>query len=424
MKRYIKFISFFLVIITVFSSSAFAVITDTQIPVTAEESELKWSMKLGTNYRNSPSVPAVEGDYLYTMQEKTLHKINCKSGEIIQSADMISTPSFGYTPPLAAEKNIYCPVDGGTVQAFDAETMKSLWCYTDTLGGQALSPIAYNNGLIFTGFWNDEEAEANYVCLNASDGSLVWAVTRKGGFYWAEPAFTGNYIILGGDNGSGNDSASGNVMLINVQTGEICDTLGIFGDIRSGITAYNGYYYFVTKAGYIYKISVESNGELVLSVSKKLLGASTSTPVIHGNKIYLGIQTSGFNGSLCVLNAENLEDISTVEMKGYPQSEVLIATAYDDIYICSTYNASPGGISVIKDGEYVANDLFIPQDGYKGYCISPLTVTDDGTLIYKNDSGTLFAVGKRADKPAEKSVLELIIDFFNSIINLILSIFK
>lgn len=423
MKKHIKILCIFLVLITVFTSSAFAEITDAQIPVTAEEAELKWSLKLGTNYRNAPSVPTADGDFIYVMSGKELHKISCENGKILQSADTVSTPSFGYTPSLVSEEKVFCPLEDGTVQAFDTETMSAAWTYTDSLGGQALSPVAYDNGLIYTGFWNDEDADANYICLNASDGSLKWSITRNGGFYWSEPAFCGDYIILGGDNGSGDNTAAGSIMLINKQTGEIADTLEIHGDVRSGITSYNGDYYSVTKAGYIYKISVGDNGMLMLSDSRKLPGASTSTPVIYNDKIYIGVQSAGFNGSICVLSADNFETVSTVEMNGYPQSEVLLTTAYDNVYVCSTYNAPPGGISVISDGKYTVSDLYIPEEGFRGYCISPLTVTDDGTLIYKNDSGTLFAVGKKEEEP-QKTFFDLIADFFKSIISMIMSIFK
>ncbi len=424
MKKSIKIISIFLTLSILFSSAAFAAATDTETPVTADEAELRWFLKLGTNYRNAPSVPAVHGDFVYTMSAKELHKISLDSGEILQTAEMSSTPSFGYTPPIVDGEIIFCPLEDGTVQAFDNKSLQPLWIYEDSLGGQALSPIVYDNGKIYTGFWNDEEAEANYVCLNAESGSIIWSMTRKGGFYWSEPAVSGDYLILGSDNGSGNSEDEGTVLSINKHTGEIIDSVEVIGDQRSGITYYNGYFYFVTKAGYLYKTSLSGDGKITSTDSAKLSGASTSTPTIYEDKIYIGVQSSGFSGSLCVFDAETLEPMQSIEMKGYPQNEILLTTAYNSVYIYSTYNAGPGGISVIKDGENIVSDLFIPEEGYRGYCISPVAAADDGTLIYKNDSGTLFAISKKITEEPEKSLFEIIVDWFKSIFNMIFALFK
>ncbi len=424
MKNTIKFLCFFLSIVTLFSVAAFAGVTDAETPVLPEEAELKWSIKLGTSYRNAPSVPAIYENHVFIMSSKKLCKINIENGEIVQSADTVSTPSFGCVPPLAENGIVFCPLDDGTVQAFNADTMHTLWVYSDALGGQALSPIVLDNGLIYTGFWNGEELDANYICLNSSDGSLVWSFTHKGGFYWSEPVIKDDFLILGADNGSGNDSDKGKVFSLNKQTGEIADTLEINGDQRSGIASYNGHFYFVTKAGYIYKFDLDSNGKFVFAESKMLSGASTSTPVIYNNKIYIGVQAKGFDGSLCVLDADSLEILNTVSMNGYPQSEVMLTTAYDEIYVYSTYNSSPGGITVISGNSFTAKDLYVPESDNQGCCISPLIASADGTLIYKNDSGTVFAVGKKASEEPEKTFFQKIADWIKSLLDLILNLFR
>lgn len=60
---------------------------------------------------------------------------------------------------------IFAPLADGRVQAFNAETLESLWVYQDMLKGQSLSPITYSDGYIYTGFWNAETKDANYVCI-------------------------------------------------------------------------------------------------------------------------------------------------------------------------------------------------------------------------------------------------------------------
>ena len=427
MKKSLKILSVLLCLIFVLSTAivpASAAITDAETPITANEAKLKWSLKLGTGYVNAPSVPAVYGDIVFTMCKTTLYKLDAETGEILQTAELSSTPSFGYTPVLAANGMVFCPLEGGMIEAFAIESMERVWTYTDPLGGQALSPVAYNNGLLYAGFWIDEEVDASFVCLDAASGALKWSNVQKGGFYWAEPALIGDFIVIVGDNGSAKADAPVTLKCFNKTTGKLIDTAEISGDQRSGISVYNGKLYFVTKAGYIYKAQLNSDGNFVLLEKSKLSGASTSTPVILNEKIYIGVQSNGFSGKIEVLDSETLEIINTVPMNGYPQSEILLTTAYDDVYIYSTYNAAPGGITAINGSTLKTEQLFIPDKGQTGYCISPVAATNNGTLIYKNDSGTVFAVGKTAPTEKEKSFFEKIIDWFTSVFNLILSLFR
>ncbi len=419
-----KVLSFILCLIIVFCPvfSAFAGMTNAETPISADETRLKWSAKLGTSYINAPSTPAISGGYVYTMSRNTLYKIDAENGETVKTAEMCSEPSFGYTPVLIANGKIFCPLEGGTVQAFDSESLQPLWEYKDIIGGQALSPIIYDGGYVYTGFWNDEELDANYICLDAENGELKWSYTNKGGFYWAKGIVSGGYIVIGGDNGSGNDGAEGEICSFNKNTGRLIDLITVKGDIRSGISLYENSLYTVTKAGYIYKISVDSNGCFGEVESAALSGASTSTPVVYDGNVYIGVQSNGFKGNICVLDAESLVLIHTVSMEGYPQSEVLVTTAYDDVYIYSSYNASPGGITVISDSDYIPRQLFIPDEGYRSYCISPVVADENGTIYYKNDSGTIFAVEK-IQPEAEKTFFEIIIEWIKSIFDMLINLF-
>jgi hypothetical protein len=86
--------------------------------------------------------------------------------------------------------------------------------------------------------------------------------------------------------------------------------------------------------------------------------------------------------------------LHSVSMKGYPQNEVTLSVQDNKTFVYSTYNASPGGISIIdvSADKVSATDLFIPDEGMRNYCISPIEVSEDGTLFYKNDSGYIFAI--------------------------------
>ena len=434
MRKTNKLLCLFLCILILcssFSFLAFGEITDAKTPVNASEASLKWSLKLGKSYRDAPSVPSVADGCVITMSRKTLYKLDAESGEIIGQAEMADEPSFGYTPALIDGGKIYCPLENGTVQAFDFNTLKPLWKFSDALGGQALTPIVSFGGCLYTGFWNDEELDGNFVCLNAESGELLWSYTQKGGFYWSECFVNQKYVVVGGDNGSGEEIAPTALKCFDRLSGEQIDSAEIIGDQRSGITEYGGKLFCVTKAGYLYSVPLGSDGKFGNPEFLKLSGASTSTPVIYNGRLYIGVQSQGFGGKVWVIDADTLSLIYSAEMNGYPQNEMLVSTAYESesgcVYLYSSYNSAPGGITVLTDRsgqtEPITEQLFVPDEGSKGYCISPICVGDDGTLIYKNDSGTLFAV-ERVEKTAEKTIFQKILDFFRQLFDLIIGIFR
>lgn len=427
-NRLIKILCVVLCIMTVFSCTAYAQVTDIALPVAQSEATLLWSKKLGNSYRDAPSVPVYHDGFIITVSKNTLCKLDAETGKTVDTAETVSSPSFGYTPVLCAEGKIFCPLDGGTVQAFDFETLDSLWVSKDPLGGQALSPISYSDGKLYTGFWNGEDLDGSFVCIDAESGKTVWSNTRKGGYYWAEGYISGKHIVIGGDDGTGGYTSLCELNCFELETGKLTDTEYIIGDQRSGIAESSGKLYFPTKAGYLYRTEIDSNGEFGSIESKTLGGSSTSTPTVYGEKIYLGVQSSGFSGKMLIIDSDSLSILETVDMKGYPQSEVLVSTAHANnqtVYIYSTYNAAQGGLTVIKDKhgtEPAAAELFLPSAESQGYGISTVDVSENGTLYYKNDSGYIFAVGFSEKSEPQISFLETIINaivtFFKAIISL------
>lgn len=413
-------------------------ITSAKTPVSADEAELLWSVQFGTSYKNAPSTMIVVDDTIVVMSKKTLYKLNTKNGEIIKQAEMADIPSYSYTSPTYADGVIYCPLDNGTVQAFDYKTLKSLWIYKDKLGGQSLSSIVYSDGCIYTGFWNDEDAYANFVCIDVKDEnrkeinepkSAKWTYKVLGGFYWAGCSFSGDYVIVGTDDGTVYANKAAKLLSINKSTGKLYDSVSIIGDQRSGIAMNGNTAYCVTKAGYLYSVKV-SNGKFDSDSLKKLSlgGASTSTPVIYKDRIYVGVQGSTIKeGSIKVVDAKKMNVIYSASAKGYPQNSVLVSDAYfkdtGKVYVYTTYNAPPGGISVYTDSEgqtkAVKSELFTPDSDKANYSVSNIVSDKNGTLFYKNDSGYIFAVGKKGQRKENWFVR-----FFNSIANFFQNLFR
>lgn len=393
-------------------------ITDAATPQSAEDTELKWAQMIGSGWSTAPSVQIIVDDALIVMSGKTLYKLSLATGEIVQQADMSAAPSYGYTPPTYAEGMIFCPLANGTVQAFDADTLDSLWIYQDELKGQAQSPITYSDGCIYTGFWNSEVKDANYVCLSVKDEDpatadeakeAVWTKTVPGGFYWVGSVVIGNAVIFGTDDGASGSTGTSTVYSLNKQTGEEISALALTdaGDQRSAM-AYSveeGRVYFTTKGGYLCSAAVDSASGALSDLKMVSFGAqSTSTPVVYGDKVYF-VSGSGSTGYFMAADADTLAVSYSVALKGYPQCSLLLSTAYEaeegKLYFYATYNSQPGGMTLIKVDptkttaeEAVEVEEIFDAVGYENYCICSPICDEDGTIYYKNDSCNVMALGK------------------------------
>lgn len=443
MKKIFAFLLAVTFIFSSFSVVSFALsephngITSAQ--TVTDSASLRYSKKFGANYKGAPTPPVVVGDTLLVVSGVKLYKLNAENGEEIDSVKMQGSTVYATVSPLYADGKVFVQLDGGIVQAFDYETMKSLWVYTDSLGGQALCPITYDSGYVYTGFWNDETENANYVCLSVKDENTkkaaeskkaTWTYKALGGFYWAGCAVTKKFVVFGKDDGKKGSTGDSKIIALNKSTGKTVSTLTVKGDIRSGVTYSSDTksYYVSSKAGYVYKFSMNSStGKLSSLKSYKASGAVTATPVVYNERLYVGC-SSGSAGEFTVLNASTMKKIYTCEMLGYPQGSMLLSTGYESetgkVYIYSTYNKAPGGITVFEDSagqtKAVKTELFTPDDSMSEHCISTISAGEDGTLYYKNDSGNIFAV---TEKTGILSFFQNIIAVIRNILTKIASLF-
>lgn len=410
------------------NSNSNMAITSVKTPRSEDASKVtpKWIRDFS---EGKPSIQIIVDNALVVMAGKTLYKLDPETGDILQKAEMVSDTGYGYTPMTYAEGMIFCPLTGGTIQAFHAKTLESLWVYKDPIGGQSLSPITYSDGYIYTGFWTGERNPANFVCMSILDEDVAqkteskqaaWTYKQNGGFYWAGAVAVGDAVIVGTDDGAAEGKSENSYLYsFDKKNGDVISkvTLQGAGDQRSSI-AYSkedGKVYFTTKGGYLYSAKVnEKNGKLSGLKGKNFGMMSTSTPVVYKNRVYFGVGKSLSSGCFAVADADSLDILFTVDMKGYPQCSMLMTTAYEEstgeLYLYSTYNNRPGGLTVIKvksDCKSV-KDVSVTElynaDGYSEFCITSVICDNKGTLYYKNDTGNVFAVGI----PSFENVINLI----------------
>lgn len=390
-------------------------ITSVQTPTGKEYAALKWAKKLGTGWSAAPSVQIIVDDTLVVMcGTKKIFKMDLETGETVQEGDMVAAPNWGYTPPAYDDGLVFAPLSGGTVQAFGAKSLRSAWVYTDELGGQSLSPVTVSDGRVYTGFWNSEKKDANFVCLDAKTGEKLWSYTVTGGFYWAGSVAIGDYIVVGTDDGESGTTGDSNLLVFKKYYAEGEEVAPVSsavltgcGDQRSTLTYADGKVYFTTKGGYLCSARINEKTGAISELKTVSFGAqSTSTPVVYGDYIYFGtgsgISSSGSSGNFVIADRESLNVVGYVGLKGYPQCSMLLSTAYEEsdgyLYFYSTYNSTPGGISLIKvkADDVTKTELVELYDakGYEQYCITSIVCDNDGNLYYKNDSCNVFCIGR------------------------------
>lgn len=392
-------------------------VTAAATPASTQQTALRWSRSFGSSWGTSPSPQIAVGNALFVMSGTTLYKVDQQTGTTLATGTMAAAPSFAYTAPTYGDGMIFVPLSGGIIQAFDAATLQSLWVYRDSLGGQNWVSPTYADGYVYGGFYTSDTGKAHFVCLNTKDPEAsqaaerkkaVWTYTCPGGFYWTKAVAVGDAVVFGTNGGSSSGSGTGHVLSLDRTTGAVISKLDVAGDQHSAIVYHKGHVYFTSTGGYLYRVAVDAaTGRLSDAVRVKIGVRSTSTPVIYGGRAYVGTNEGFASGSLAVVDLQDMDVCYTVPLSGPLQSSPVISTAYlqstGRLYLYCTLNRSPGGMQLVTvpPGAQSASEADVQQiydaSGHGQYCICSPAVASDGTLFYKNDSGTVFTLGTATD---------------------------
>lgn len=404
-------------------------LTNTVTPDSAATAELKWVKKYGTGWSASTSIPIIVNNNVYFIMGSKIIRADKATGDVLREGTLKGSAGFSTNSLVYAEGMVFAQVGNGVIQAFNADTLESLWV-TEAIGGQTISPITYYNGYIYTGMWRGETNMQNFACFSVTDEDpangfetkyATWLMPHMGGYYWVGAYVNDVCAVFGSDDGtSGSDSPTAVLYSVNPVIGSVIDTINdVKGDIRCCVVYDSGRVYFTTKGGYLYSVGLNSNGTFDHASIKSIqIGSmSTSTPVIYKGRLYVGCSGKGYDwdgdsgSGIAVVDVSGgkLEMIYKASTPGYPQAGPLVSTAFEaatgKVYVYTTYNKNPGGIYIIEDSagqtEPSANngDLYVPEKAYQQYCISTICADSEGTLYYKNDSGALIAVKSKAKLP-------------------------
>lgn len=433
-------------------------VTTKKTPVSAEDGMLYWAKKIGSfstgtdgnaSGGSAVSSPILVNGALIVYAGSRLYRINKDTGETLKTGTMAGESSFSINSATYADGMLFVALSNGRVQAFNAETLESLWVYTDPLGGQSNCPITVCDGYVYTGFWNGETGDANYVCLSVTDEdpnekleakTATWRYTKAGGFYWAGAYVSEDFMLLGTDDGeTGYTKGHGSILLMDPKTGRVLDrTDKPRGDVRSSICYADGAYYATSKGGDFIRIKLAENHKRIEKVDMLALengvggtAMSTSTPVVYNGRAYVGVsgsaQFDAYSGhNITVIDLSGTMSIAyRVETKGYPQTSGLLSTAYakngnDYVYVYFFDNYTPGTMRMLRDakgqttpdlitveeGKNTAYAIFTPTGAQAQYAICSPIVDENGTIYFKNDSCFLMAYGSTITKLEAKTTVD------------------
>ena len=435
-------------------------VTTKKTPVSAEDGMLYWAKKIGSfstgtsgngSGGSAVSSPILVNGALIVYAGNKLYRINKDTGETLQTGTMAGESSFSINSATYADGMLFVALSDGRVQAFNAETLDSLWIYTDPLGGQSNCPVTVCDGYVYTGFWNGETGDANYVCLSVTDEdpdekleakTATWRYTKAGGFYWAGAYVSKDFMLLGTDDGEqGYTNGYGSILLMDPKTGRVLDrTDEPRGDVRSSICydSESNAYYATSKGGDFIRITLPADKQHIKMVDILALengvggtAMSTSTPVVYNGRAYVGVsgraQFDAYSGhNITVIDLSGTMSIAyRVETKGYPQTSGLLTTAYekngnDYVYVYFFDNYTPGTMRMLRDtkgqgtadlitveeGKNTAYAIFTPNGAQAQYAICSPIVDENGTIYFKNDSCFLMAYGSTIKELKAKTTVD------------------
>lgn len=446
MNRYVDFESYWP---TFRKNNSNMAIVDASLPNAGNNLTEKWiNSDINTGGKQmTAGTPLVVDNYIFVAtQNNKLYKLDKNTGAIVKEAKLAKKVEF-FSYATYGDGMIFVPEEEGTIEAFNADTLDSLW-RTESFGGQSNCQVTYADGFIYSGTWSGSTNKGTFFCIDTtSNGEIYqtngirrarWVSDDDGGYYWSGATVVGDAVIFGGD--------SGVVQSRNKSTGALIDRYATGGVIRSCIAydAGTSALYFtagggatangITGGGKVFKLGVTSDGHYTGAKVAELPAASTTSPVVYNGRVYVTTQKangSGHeedynkatvidqgnteNGKLAVLDAGSLSMIYQTDIGGPSKASPLLTTAYtadgqQTVYLYITVNNHDGAIVRVKDwaGNTTpqAEVIYRAPGDEQEYTTTSLNCDADGTIYYRNDRGHLMALTGTSEPVREAAPVE------------------
>ncbi|NLC25288.1 MAG: PQQ-binding-like beta-propeller repeat protein [Fastidiosipila sp.] len=369
-----------------------------------------FTMQKQGGWIDSFSDPIQVGEWIYVVFSDTIYKLNA-DGSVNASAKLNflidSTSRLAYADGL-----VLVPMKYGKVQALTADKLTTVWIadapdqilLDDSAGvtvprsQQSLSSLKVANGKVYQGSctvgWDPRSFGGTFRALSLKDGSTIWEYSsNESGFYWSGAALLNGVLIVGNDRGE--------VFAFNAEDGSIVDkmTLPAAPAIRTNMIAVGSQVYFISREdGALHRLDVNSDGSLGALKSVKFSdGDSTASPAISDGKVY-----AAGSGVLSVIDAATMTIEKNYEFEGGAQGTPLVVKDKSGrTFVFFTINKEPGALYGVATDEDDVHTVFTPDESQQNWCMASVSISEDGTLYYSNDSHTFFAI-----KLSEKQITD------------------
>lgn len=398
-----------------------AAVTNSQPVKSRSEAQLKWQWpeKKKAHAMQTISDLKIVGNYVYAADNgtKKVVKINKQTGKVEAEHKFYDFCEMDYYGDLAyGNGQIYIEYTNHKVEAFDADTLKPVWISEKT-DEAVTSKLTYDQGHLYFGTGSYGDKSSSYYMLDTTDEDKnkedevkkikKLLTSDQGIFYWKKAVKSGEYLIV--------SDTIGNLTSIDTKDNHVVQTKST-GIEFTGNIAYdeeNNMIYFVGGTNELYGVKIKENGTLGEAERKAQFyekGRSAMTPVVYNGRIYVSgtngesfssdAKIKGFFG-VASIYGDDCKVEYTLPIANYSQCEPVIAKrGKDSVQVYFTVNAEPGGIYSITDTKgnktSVVDTIYEPVDEDQiNYCMKDICVDDEGNMYYSNDSGYIFAVGKK-----------------------------
>lgn len=421
-------------------------IVDSKTPISKDSTTEKLGIKFGTGWSDVPGTPVIVGDYLYCLVagQSKLYRVDANTGEILKSVSCPGRSQFFSTiayfdgviyVPRAASDNT-----GAVIIAYDEETMEQLWI-SEPIGGadsriQPLSAVTGYDGHIYVGVSDGGASIGAYVCFDTTDENPEktdevkapkWTYkpeNMKSGYYWSAGAIVGDTIIFGGE--------ATELVIHSLTEDKVYDTLVLEPDAASGIRSSVHYdaktnrVFVALKSGNIYSVKLSGDNTFdASSIIKTNIGNDiTSSPVVFGDRLYIGGGGISSGNGFTVMDSETLEIIYQID-DVVTQASPIVTTAYATkengyevkMYVTGFGGIGSGGYDPTSSCVYMITDRqgqtepdyeIIATPSQLQYCTQSAAIGADGSIYFYNDGGTMYCFGHKDASAGEYTAKDMI----------------
>ncbi|MEG2429451.1 MAG: hypothetical protein RSA99_03630, partial [Oscillospiraceae bacterium] len=356
----------------------------------------------------------IVGDKMYVVTgrlegwKQIFDKLSCYdlNGKLVKQVSLKSKTGF-FSRICYGDGKIFVLL-AEEIQAFDAETLKSLWI-SPKIDGQMLSTITYNDGYIYTGSTSggggfSDATDGKFFCISTKDENVnnelevkdyVW-VSKTGGYYWSGAVVVDGKIYFAGDSG---------ILYSHHLTKDIVyDSYDLGGQIRSNLIfdqSTNRLIATTKETKKLITMEINNDGTFkkssVLSTKENEIGQVTGGVSAWNGRIYVPSSNSAF----CVIDAKTLKTMYKIDNL-QTQSVPLVTTAYANknnkykVYVYAV-DFKTGNLFIFEDSQeqtsYKEVDVLktgekISGEDYKvtTFCSSSIKTDQLGNLYFVGGS--------------------------------------